>query len=130
MTRPGPLFKALAVASSALLFAGHVAYRAGAFDRLMTPEPAGQPDPAPAALTDAPPAAPDPAVQAADANFLSTSKSIMFVVPPGGAKDKAKPPAFLPGSKSMAPLLPPAAPKDTPPAQTPPPSPPKNGPTP
>ena len=114
MKRPSALFKVTAVVCSVLLFAGLVAYRAGAFDRLMTPEaPAGGPELGPAAVTDAPPTAPDPAVQAADGNFLSTSKSIMFVVPPGGAKkDASKSPTFLPGSKSPAPLLPPVAPKD------------------
>jgi hypothetical protein len=114
MKRPSALFKVAAVVSSVLLFAGLVAYRAGAFDRVMTPEaPASEPEPAPGVVSDAPPTAPDPSIQAADGNFLSTSKSIMFVVPPGGGKkDASKSPTLLPGSKSPAPLLLPTAPKD------------------
>jgi hypothetical protein len=115
MKRPSPLFKVTAIVSSALLFAGLVAYRAGAFDPLLASDVQAA-DPDPAGITEAGPAPADPALQAADANFMSTSKSIMFVVPPGGAKkDGSKSPTLMSGSKSVAPLLPPAAPKDGPP---------------
>lgn len=77
MKKPGMLLKIAAVASSLLLVTGLIAYRAGAFDRLLA-----KPDPAPSADTSGNtvsgtnPAIVDPAV--VDPSFMSSSKSIVF----------------------------------------------------
>jgi hypothetical protein len=112
--RPSAALKLAAVASSALLIAGFVCYRAGAFDwpgRPASPavEPASAPGESPPDATAQQPA--DPLVTDA---MLSGSKSAIFVVPPG--QTAGSPPAgggstvVLPGSKSIAPVIPPSPP--------------------
>jgi hypothetical protein len=117
--------KTVAVGSSALLIAGFVSYRAGAFDGLIrSSTPAVEPveQPTPEVVSDE--ARPD--VVVTDATMFSSSKSIILAPasPPGQS------PAVLPGSKSSGVFTPkqdvavrpapPAGPPPTPPSQTPP----------
>lgn len=142
MKPPRSILQVAAVVSSALLVAGFVSYRAGAFDwHSRSPEDPAPADPGPTVFpstkraeiarpTDAPTgtAPADPAV-------LSGSKSAMVLIPPSSGSQAADapppapapapapkgPPAFIGGSKSIAPLIPPKAP----PAPSPTPSDPK-----
>jgi hypothetical protein len=110
------LVKAAAVGCSVLLAAGFVSYRAGAFDSFLRPARAPvEPDPAPAvegtpAGQPAPETLPDPPA------MLSSSKSIILAPAPksspgGPAAPPAQPaPPIIGGSKSLAPLIPPAPP--------------------
>lgn len=115
--------KTVAVGCSALLIAGFVSYRAGAFDGLLRSNtPAVEPveQPTPEVVSDA-----QPNVVLTDPTMFSSSKSIILAPASTGAQS----PAVLPGSKSSGVFTPkqdvpvrptpPAAPP-TPPAQTPP----------
>ena len=115
--------KLAAVASSVLLVAGFVAYRAGAFDSPMAePQPAGVNDETTSLSSQDGPVAVTPVT---DPAMISGSKSAIFIVPPqpaapsGTAPAPKSPPAFIGGSKSLAPLIPP------PPARSPAPADPK-----
>jgi hypothetical protein len=124
VNRPHPILKVAAVASSALLLAGFVSYRAGAFD--WTSPPADSP-PAPE-VAPSPEAAPV-AGQLTPQAILSSSKSGAIVtpqtLPPSGAAQgvsstTVKPsPAFLGSSKSLAPLIPPGETPKSDPAMPP-----------
>jgi hypothetical protein len=103
-----------AVASSVLLVAGFVAYRAGAFDR-----PKAEPEPAGVSGETASPGSQDAPIAGTpvtDPAMISGSKSAIFIVPPQPAAPSATtpapkgPPAFIGGSKSLAPLIPPSPP--------------------
>jgi hypothetical protein len=112
--RPHTTLKLAAVASSVVLVAGFVSYRAGAFDG------AGRPDSSAVESEPNPTEAADqaPVEGAPSEAMMSGSKSIIFVVPPSspspGGSTAGRPPAIMSGSKSVAPLIPPAGP---PPAQ-------------
>jgi len=116
--------KTVAVGCSALLIAGFVSYRAGAFDGLFhsttsTAEPVEQPTPE--VVSDA-----RPDVVLTDPTMFSSSKSIIIAP----ASTPGQSPAVLPGSKSSGVFTPgqdvpvrpapPAAPPATTPSQTPP----------
>ena len=100
MQRAKPFLQGAAVASALFLGGGFVAYRAGAFDRVVLVEVQPQAEPQPG-----PPAGTDPATPA----YLSGSKS-SFVFGSEQVKPPAEPaapqptppnaPTFLPGSKS------------------------------
>jgi hypothetical protein len=111
-----PLLKIAAVLSAASLIAGFVSYRAGAFDRVfaseMRVESAQTPE------------------QQADGNkesnpyLMSGSKSDRVVKPESETPAAGSPqlPAYIGGSKSLAPLIPPGKAAPPPPAPNPPPS--------
>ena len=110
------LVKAAAVGCSVLLTAGFVSYRAGAFDSFIRPAPAPvEPDPAPAADATPAPAADPSATQSplTPPVILYSSKSGPIVTPPAppvgstATTPAQKAPAFIGGSKSIAPLIPP-----------------------
>jgi hypothetical protein len=116
--------KTVAVGCSAILIAGFVSYRAGAFDELFRPNtPAAEPveQPTPEVVSDAP-----PDVVLTNPTMFSSSKSIILAP----ASTPGQSPAVLPGSKSSGVFTPgldvpvrpapPAAAPPTPPAQTPP----------
>jgi hypothetical protein len=120
----GAIRKTVAVGSSAILIAGFVSYRAGAFDGLIRSNtPAVEPveQRTPEVVSDD--ARPD--VVVTDATMFSSSKSIILA--PASSPGKS---AALPGSKSTAVFTPdldvpvrpapPAAPPATPPSQAPP----------
>lgn len=118
MKRPNAVLKLAAVASSAVLVAGFVSYRAGAFDWVRSTNPPAV-GPGPGTEGNSPdgtaPQSPDPVVTNV---MLSGSKSGIYVVPPGatasGGSTAGASPPIMPGSKSIAPLIPPAP---SPPAQ-------------
>lgn len=118
MKRPNAVLKLAAVASSAVLVAGFVSYRAGAFDWVRsTNPPAVEPGQAADANgTDGTaPQSPDPGLTNV---MLSGSKSGIYIVPPGstppGGSTAGASPPIMAGSKSITPLIPPAP---SPPAQ-------------
>ena len=99
MTYRRVLLKAAAVASSVGLVATFVAYRAGAFDRLLAPEP-----PAPAQVVTTPESlAPTP--PEGTPAFMYGSKSGVFLeLPPGqptANPTPGPPPTVMSGSKSL-----------------------------
>jgi hypothetical protein len=111
------VLKLAAVASSIVLVGGFVSYRAGALNWLVAYE-------APTRVEDKSPADP-PQADGTSTNpvIMSGSKSGIYIVPASpAAKDgpaaapAAPPPTIMPGSKSVAPLIPP---KSSPPANSP-----------
>jgi hypothetical protein len=105
------LLKLAVIASSVLLVAGFVSYRAGAFNWLT----AEQVQPAPPA---ADPADSQPVLSPAElTTIMSGSKSAMPGPIPGPTKQA--PPTIIGGSKSMAPLIPSSPPPAAAPAQQP-----------
>jgi hypothetical protein len=100
------LLKVATVLSAASLIAGFVSYRAGAFDRLIDSERQSQPG-----------NVATPEQSSPDGNnphLMSGSKSARVVTPeldvPANAKGESSPPqlpAYIGGSKSLAPLIPP-----------------------
>jgi hypothetical protein len=124
--RPNAILKLAAVASSAVLVAGFVSYRAGAFDwagATGSPTAESGPDPASdenAAVGNPSEPAGQPAVSPVTSPvMLSGSKSGIFIVPPSstppGGSTVGASPAIMGGSKTIAPLIPPASPSPTPP---------------
>ena len=127
MKPPRSLLQLAAVASSALLVAGFVSYRAGAFDWLGASEapPAGDPGetvlPGTKRAEIARPSDAPAQATVADPAVLSGSKSALVLIPPAPgiqapdppppapAPAPKGPPAFIGGSKSIAPLIPPKA---------------------
>jgi hypothetical protein len=134
MKPPRAILKLTAVASSALLVAGFVSYRAGAFDWLNRPEsqPAADPGetmfPSSKLTQIARPTDVPPENTPVDPAMLSGSKSAMVLIPPpptAAAPAPKSPPTFIGGSKSIAPVIPPKAPPVNPQASSPAPTDPK-----
>jgi hypothetical protein len=110
--------KIAAVLSAIVLVGGLVSYRAGAFDKLFSPPetpPEQQTEPEPTPEPETPPSAQSDL----DALLMSTSKSAGVLIPPKKSAPKSEttaPPKqqIMPGSKSLAPLIPPKSPADAP----------------
>jgi hypothetical protein len=120
MKAPRAVLKVAAATSSALLIAGFVGYRAGAFDGLAKSGPdTSFPDGCTLILTNDAPQEPTSVV---DPAMLSGSKSAIYIVPvqppakDGSVPAPKGPPTFIGGSKSLAPLVPPVPPKSPAPA--------------
>jgi hypothetical protein len=96
MKRPNLLIRLGVLASSIILLAGFIGYRAGAFDRFVT-------------KSAAPAAAPETPVDAAtpDPTMMSGSK---YIVLPAAPANGGTPTTIMPGSKSVTPLIPLAKP--------------------
>jgi hypothetical protein len=116
MIHAKPILKVGAVASAGLLIAGFVCYRAGAFDRYVADEKGAEIVP----LQEQPPAG----ATGSDPLLMSGSKSDRVITPGPATPAEGKPklPAYIGGSKSLAPLIPPdkAAPPSTPAPNAPP----------
>jgi hypothetical protein len=118
--RPHAALKLAAVASSVVLVAGFVSYRAGAFEWLSKPDVQSTGDPGETILPSskvsqiAQPKDVPAGQTGTDPAMMSGSKSIIFVVPPSspqpGGSTAGSPPPIMGGSKSLAPVIPPASP--------------------
>jgi len=106
------ILKVAAIVFAVVLVGGFVSYRAGAFDKYFSPPPTPEPlQPAPEPTEEPTPTAISPSDM--DAILMSTSKSAGVLIPPpkkSPPTETTKPPAqIMPGSKSLAPLIPPKA---------------------
>jgi hypothetical protein len=105
------VLKLAVIASSVLLLAGFVAYRAGAFNWLFEPALMGSSKSAKIFLPPATTQPQPPEVTPLDPTIMSSSKSIAPLIvqpPPASPADKPPAPVILPGSKSDTIVKPPA----------------------